>query len=66
MTEVDITIPPAVRMQQLLGGFAVSQALYVVAEAEWHDLLAGAGFRLDRVVSGSAMHSAIEATFTTD
>lgn len=32
MTEIDTTIPPGVRMQQLLSGFAVSQALYVVAE----------------------------------
>jgi hypothetical protein len=32
MTETAPDLPPAVRMQQLLSGFEVSQALYVTAE----------------------------------
>jgi hypothetical protein len=48
VTETDITVPPGVRMQQLLSGFAVSQALDDVAEL------------------GKTLHSAIEATFTSD
>jgi O-methyltransferase domain/Dimerisation domain len=32
MTDTSAEIPPAVRMQQLLTGFEVSQALYVIAE----------------------------------
>jgi hypothetical protein len=32
MTDTAAEIPPAVRMQQLLSGFEVSQALYVIAE----------------------------------
>jgi hypothetical protein len=35
-------------------------------EAEWRYLLAGAGFRLDRIVPGSAMHAAMpRSTFAT-
>jgi predicted transcriptional regulator len=32
MTDTAAEIPPTVRMQQLLSGFEVSQALYVIAE----------------------------------
>jgi predicted transcriptional regulator len=32
MTGAAAEIPPAIRMQQLLSGFEVSQALYVIAE----------------------------------
>jgi hypothetical protein len=61
MTDIDTTRRPAVRMQQPLSGFAVSPALYVVAELG----VATAPLSGPRTVSelGSALHSAIEATF---